>query len=41
MYRDSFCKLIGAIKKLEEDREMISDGIEKIIDGYAIVTVRR
>lgn len=21
MYRDSFCKLIGAIKKLEEDRK--------------------
>lgn len=38
MYRDNFCKLIGAIKKLQEDREILADGIEKVIDDYAIVT---
>lgn len=39
MKKETFCKLIRAIKMLQEDREIMADGIEKIIDGYAIVTV--
>ena len=37
--KENFKKLVFAIRKLEEDRTILADCIENIIDGYAIVTM--
>ena len=37
--KNSFKILASAIRKLEEDRTILADCIENIIDGYAIVTI--
>lgn len=39
MKKETFVKIINAIKKLQEDRGMLAEGIEKFVDGYVIVTL--